>query len=171
MAKRKRRAFSKEYKTEVVELIRKSGKSVGAVARELDLTETAVRRWVEQAETDSGGGPEGALTSAEREELARFAPVEHVDSAAGSRQPPADAEADDAGADDGDSLPGSCGGCSDRSLRTLALPSSRSMGVFSAGPTGRASTPAQNSNLRSRAANARGVVAGPSSCAPGVVSC
>jgi transposase-like protein len=72
MAKRKRRAFSAEYKAEVVELIRKSGKSAGAVARELDLTETAVRRWVQQAEIDAGGGPAGALTTAEREELAQL---------------------------------------------------------------------------------------------------
>jgi len=72
MAKRKRRSFSKEYKAEVVGLIRKSGKSIAAVARELDLTETAVRRWVQQAEIDSGEGPEGALTTAEREELARL---------------------------------------------------------------------------------------------------
>ena len=61
MAKRKRRAFSAEYKAEVVGLIRKSGKSVGAVARELDLTETAVRRWVQQAEIDSGGESAGAI--------------------------------------------------------------------------------------------------------------
>ena len=72
MAKRKRRAFSGEYKAEVVDLMRKSGKSVGAVARELDLTETAVRRWVAQAEIDSGRGPAGALTTAEREEFARL---------------------------------------------------------------------------------------------------
>ena len=72
MGKRKRRSFTKEYKAEVVELIRKSGKSIGAVARDLDLTETAVRRWVEQAEVDSGGGPAGALTTAEREELAQL---------------------------------------------------------------------------------------------------
>ena len=75
MAKRKRRSFSKEYKAEVVELIRKSGKSgksVGAVAMELDLTETAVRRWVQQAEIDSSGGPEGALMTAEREEVAQL---------------------------------------------------------------------------------------------------
>jgi transposase-like protein len=72
MAKRKRRAFSAEYKAEVVELIRKSGKSVGAVARELDLTETAVRRWVQQAKIDSGAGPTGALTTAEREELSQL---------------------------------------------------------------------------------------------------
>jgi transposase len=72
MGKRKRRAFSAEYKSEVVELIRTSGKSVGAVARELDLTETAVRRWIEQAEVDSGRGPAGALTTVEREELSEL---------------------------------------------------------------------------------------------------
>ena len=72
MSKRKRRSFTKEYKAEVVRLIRKSGKTVGAVSRELGLTETAVRRWVEQAEIDTGGGPAGALTTAEREELAQL---------------------------------------------------------------------------------------------------
>jgi transposase-like protein len=72
MAKRKRRAFSAEYKAEVVELIRKSGKSIGAVAKDLDLTETAVRAWVQQAEVDAGAGPSGALTTAEREELAQL---------------------------------------------------------------------------------------------------
>jgi transposase len=72
MAKRKRRAFSADYKAEVVELIRKSGKSVGAVARELDLTETAVRAWVQRADVDAGRGPTGALTTAEREELAQL---------------------------------------------------------------------------------------------------
>jgi transposase len=72
MAKRKRRAFSDEYKAEVVELIRKSGKSIGAVARDLDLTETAVRTWVRQAGVDAGEGPKGALTSAERDELAQL---------------------------------------------------------------------------------------------------
>jgi transposase len=66
MEKRKRRAFSRQYKAEVVELIRKSGKSIGTVARELDLAETAVRHWVRKAEIDSGRGPAGALTTAER---------------------------------------------------------------------------------------------------------
>jgi transposase len=72
MTKRKRRAFTKAYKAEVVELIRKSGRSIGAVAKELDLTETAVREWVRQAAVDSGRGPAGALTTAEREELAQL---------------------------------------------------------------------------------------------------
>ncbi len=72
MAKKTRRSFTKEYKTEVVELVRKSGKTVGAICRDLGLTETAVRRWVQQAEVDSGGAPAGALTTAEREEFAEL---------------------------------------------------------------------------------------------------
>ncbi len=72
MAKKTRRSFTKEYKAEVVELVRKSGKTVGAICRDLGLTETAVRRWVQQAEVDSGAGPAGALTTAEREEFAEL---------------------------------------------------------------------------------------------------
>ena len=70
MTKRKRRAFTKEFKAETVRLVRDSGKSVGAIARELDLTETALREWVRQAEVDAGRGQPGALTTDEREELA-----------------------------------------------------------------------------------------------------
>jgi len=68
--KRKRRSFTPEYKAEVVKLARTSGRSPGQIARELDLTETAVRAWVKQAEVDAGGGSSGALTTSEREELA-----------------------------------------------------------------------------------------------------
>ena len=72
MAKRKRRAFTTEFKAETVRLVRESGKSVGAVARELDLTETALREWVRQAEVNAGQGAPGALTTAEREELGQL---------------------------------------------------------------------------------------------------
>jgi transposase len=47
-------------------------KTAGQVARDLDLTETAVRHWVKQATVDAGKGPPGALTSAEKEELSRL---------------------------------------------------------------------------------------------------
>jgi transposase len=72
MAKRKRRSFTPEYKAEVVSLVRSSGKSVGQVARELDLTETAVRGWVRQAAIDGKRDPQGPLTSEERAELTRL---------------------------------------------------------------------------------------------------
>jgi transposase len=68
---RLRRFFPPECKAEVVELIRSTGKSVGQVARELDLTETAVRQWVRQADLDAGHRHDG-LTTAEREELGRL---------------------------------------------------------------------------------------------------
>ena len=72
MEKRKRRSFTKKYKAEVVDLVRKSGKSIGGIAKELGLTETAVRAWVRQAKVDAGRGPAGALTTEEREELGKL---------------------------------------------------------------------------------------------------
>src|SRR5689334_21581896 len=70
--RRPRRSFTEEFKAEVVKKVLSSGKTAGQVARELDLTETAVRAWVRQAQIDKGKGPPGALTSAEKEELARL---------------------------------------------------------------------------------------------------
>jgi len=67
---RTRRSFAPEFKAEVVELVRTSGSPIAEVARRMDLSETAVRAWVRQAEVDSGDR-EG-LTGAEREELARL---------------------------------------------------------------------------------------------------
>jgi transposase len=67
--KRKRRRFSAEYKAETVRLIQRSGKSIGQMALELGIGETALRRWVEQAEVEAGRGPEGTLKRTEREEL------------------------------------------------------------------------------------------------------
>jgi transposase len=72
MGRRARRKFSAEYKAEVVELCRTSGKSIGRIAKEMELTETCVREWVRQAEVDAGRGPAGALTTAEREELSKL---------------------------------------------------------------------------------------------------
>ncbi len=70
MERRHRRKFTPEFKARTVELIRTSGKPIAQVCRELDLTETAVRRWVLQAKIDTG--EREGLTSAEREELARL---------------------------------------------------------------------------------------------------
>lgn len=69
MTRRKRRGFTNEYKAEVVDLIRRSGKSIGEVARELDLTETSVREWVKRAEESETSSSAGGLSSAERAEL------------------------------------------------------------------------------------------------------
>jgi transposase len=70
--RRQRRSFTPEFKAEAVRVVQQSGKSVAMVARELDLTETALRCWVRQAEVDSGRGRDGALTSDERAELVQL---------------------------------------------------------------------------------------------------
>jgi transposase len=67
---RRRRSFTKAFKAEVVELVRQPGNTVSSVARDLDLTETAVRAWVKQADVDDGR--RDGLTTAERDELARL---------------------------------------------------------------------------------------------------
>ncbi len=70
--RKKRRKFSAEFKAEAVKLVQDSGKSVCAVARDLDLTESSLRNWVNQAEVDAGRGPADALTTEEKEELRRL---------------------------------------------------------------------------------------------------
>ena len=67
--RRHRRAFTPEFKAEIVELCQRGDRSVGQVARDFDLTETAVREWVKQAERDAGTRQDGGLTSAEHREL------------------------------------------------------------------------------------------------------
>src|SRR5688500_15640023 len=74
MAKKKRprarRSFTPEYKAEIVAACKRGDRSIGQVAVDFDLTETAERERVRQAEVDAGDR-EG-LTTAEREELTRL---------------------------------------------------------------------------------------------------
>jgi transposase len=68
----KRRTFAPEYKAECVGLVRDGERNISAVARDLGLSESALRRWVVQSETDAGRGDEKALTTPERAELAQL---------------------------------------------------------------------------------------------------
>jgi len=47
---RPRRSFTPESKADIVERCRTGDRTIGQVARDFDLTETAVRAWVHQAE-------------------------------------------------------------------------------------------------------------------------
>lgn len=71
MARRKRRKFTAEQKADAVRLVRETG-NLTEVARDLDLTRSALDSWVRQAEVDDGRGPAGALTSDEKAELVRL---------------------------------------------------------------------------------------------------
>jgi len=70
--RKRRRSFTKEYKAQVVVLCGQEGRTPHSVARELGLTPTAVRAWVQQAKVDGGGGGTGTLTTQEREELSQL---------------------------------------------------------------------------------------------------
>jgi transposase len=69
--RRVRRRFSEEFRSGAVRLVLDEGRTIGAVARELDLTPSSLGRWVSQAQADRTKGRTG-LTTAEREELARL---------------------------------------------------------------------------------------------------
>ena len=68
--RRPRRQFTDEFKTQAVRRVLEEGQTVGAVARDLDLTASALRLWVDQTRADRTKGQSG-LTTVEREELAR----------------------------------------------------------------------------------------------------
>jgi transposase len=69
--RRARRQFTDEYKAGVVRLVLDDERTIGSVARELDLTATAVAEWVKRARANRTSGRTG-LTTAEREELQRL---------------------------------------------------------------------------------------------------
>jgi transposase len=69
--KRDRRSFTDEFKAGAVRLVLAEGKTVAQVARDLDLTASALSGWVRQACADQSNGRTG-LTTAELEELAQL---------------------------------------------------------------------------------------------------
>lgn len=69
MSQKPRRLFTDEQKAEAVCIVNQSGKPISQVAREMGLTESALRKWVKQAQVDQQSDPKGQLTSAERKEL------------------------------------------------------------------------------------------------------
>ena len=68
MTARARRQFSPECKAEAVGLVRNSGKTVAQIARELDLTGSALRNWVECVEHAGSSD----LSPSERQELVQL---------------------------------------------------------------------------------------------------
>jgi len=61
--KRQRRSFTDEFKAGAIRLVLDEGKTIPQVARDLDLTESSVRNWVERARADRGKGKPGVLTT------------------------------------------------------------------------------------------------------------
>ncbi|WP_327167707.1 transposase [Streptomyces subrutilus] len=64
--------YTAEFKRDAVALVHSSSKTVTEVARDIGVSPEGLRNWVNQDKADRGQGPAGALTTAEREELARL---------------------------------------------------------------------------------------------------
>ena len=71
ISRRPRRSFTDEFKAGAIRLVLDEGKTIPQVARDLDLTQSALRTWVDRARADRTKGKTG-LTTAEREELAKL---------------------------------------------------------------------------------------------------
>jgi transposase len=72
MSRRKRRVFTDEQKAASVEHVKRTGKTVYQAAQDLDLTETALRRWISEAEKQARPVEQGELSVEERAELHRL---------------------------------------------------------------------------------------------------
>ncbi len=69
--RRARRQFTDEFRAGAVRLVLDEGKTVSQVARDLDLTASALSNWIKHARADRTKGRTG-LTTAEREQLAEL---------------------------------------------------------------------------------------------------
>lgn len=70
MHERTRRTFTPEFKAETVALIRRSGKPLRQIARDLGLAETTLQRWAKQGAIDAG--ERDGLSTAEQQELSQL---------------------------------------------------------------------------------------------------
>jgi transposase len=72
MARRAKRSFTSEFKAEAVKQVLEGGKGVLQAAKELDLTPSSLRQWVQRVKEQSENGFWGALNVGEREELRKL---------------------------------------------------------------------------------------------------
>lgn len=72
MGKKARRIFTTEFKAEAVKLVIEGGVGIAQVASDLGISDSGLRKWVEQAKVNAGQGPAGVLTTEEHKELLRL---------------------------------------------------------------------------------------------------
>ena len=70
--RRERRTFNAEYKQQVLELVRAGDKSVSQICRDLDLTESSVRKWIKADQTTNGTMTQNSLSETDQQELERL---------------------------------------------------------------------------------------------------
>jgi transposase len=62
-----RPVYPPEFKAEAVQLVRRSDKSLGVLAKDLGVADQTLRTWVRQAEVDRGRRP--GVTTAEQQRI------------------------------------------------------------------------------------------------------
>jgi transposase len=68
-----KRQFSREFKLEAVRLVEERGVAVSQAARDLDLHENVLRKWVRDFRQDAGGAfPGQGVMKPEQAEIARL---------------------------------------------------------------------------------------------------
>lgn len=71
-----RRSFTEEYKRDAIALIVDGGYSVAEVSKQIDVSETSIRKWMAKAapasSPNSAEGDDEPLTESERAELKRL---------------------------------------------------------------------------------------------------
>jgi transposase len=72
MSRKKRRRFTPEQKAQAVRILKESGKSIREVAQDLDVPQSSLSRWAQQAQVDVEQDSNGTLTTDERAELAKL---------------------------------------------------------------------------------------------------
>jgi transposase len=66
---RTRRRFTPEFKREAVRLVLEGDVHVAQAARDLDVCETSLHRWIKRHKIDHGSNEAGEVTTAERKEI------------------------------------------------------------------------------------------------------
>ena len=69
---RPRRTYTPELRADAVRLVLHEQRTIASVARALEVSPKTLSAWVRQTKVDQGHGPEGALTSDEKDELRRL---------------------------------------------------------------------------------------------------
>ena len=73
MTERKRRSFTPEFKADAARLMKTGDRGTALVAKDLDLTEKALRDRVKPDVVDTSTGPQAVLTTAQGEARGRRA--------------------------------------------------------------------------------------------------
>ena len=72
MQRKRRRRYTKEFKSEVVEYANNSTLPISQIAKEFGISDTCLHRWKQQQAIDAGKGKPNQLTTDEKEELRRL---------------------------------------------------------------------------------------------------